>query len=173
MTFFLFLRCSRALLGNPKPLSLLKKYKKKCLIQTFGIKEGLHIFLSIFFKINRNKLAIYEDNQFKPYMDSEAIDRFVRTKTNTFAFQIYEFKGQAKLIDEYVKEFNIKKDVNESSSEVLSIARKLTKRMSHLPDFDFQQGIYYLLKHKNLGMNLVYLDHLKIYYLLIFQEFYR
>ena len=85
--------------------------------------------------IYKNNLAIYEDNQFKPYMNSEAIDRFVRTKTNSFAFQLYSFKGQSKLIDEYVKEFNIKQDNKESSSQVLSIARKLTKRMNSLPDF--------------------------------------
>lgn len=131
----LFTMLESTLRESKSPISF-KEIQRKMSDPPFGIKEGLHpVIFMIFFMINRNKLAIYEDNQFKPYMDSEAIDRFVRTKTNSFAFQLYEFKGQAKLIDEYVKEFNIKKDKNESSSEVLSIARKLTKRMSHLPDF--------------------------------------
>ena len=131
----LFSKLESKLKESKSPISF-KEIQTEMSEPPFGIKEGLHpVIFMIFFMLNRNKLAIYEDNQFKPYMDSEAIDRFVRTKTNTFAFQLYEFKGQAKLIDEYVKEFNIKKDKEESSSQVLSIARKLTKRMSRLPDF--------------------------------------
>ena len=101
--FPLFEMLKSTLRKSKSPISF-KEIQKKMSRPPFGIKEGLHpvIFMS-FFMVNRNKLAIYEDNQFKPYMDSEAIDRFVRTKTNSFAFQLYEFKGQAKLIDEYVK----------------------------------------------------------------------
>jgi len=112
-----------------------KEIQEKLSSPPFGIKAGLHpVIFMVFYMTMQDNIALYEDNQFRPYLDSEAIDRFVRTKTNAFSFQLYSFEGQTKLIEEYSKEFSIESS-KKDNSQVLAIARRLTKSMHDLPDF--------------------------------------
>jgi len=112
-----------------------KEIQEKLSSPPFGIKSGLHpVIFMVFYMTMQDNIALYEDNQFRPYLDSEAIDRFVRTKTNAFSFQLYSFEGQTKLIEEYSKEFSIESS-KKDNSQVLAIARRLTKSMYELHDF--------------------------------------
>ena len=107
----------------------------------FGIKQGLHPLVFMAFYLSHQKdIAIYEDSQFRPYLDTESLERFIRIKTNTFAFQLYDTKNQTEIIDFY-SDTSIVKNKKSSSLEA---AKNLTKFMNSLPDY---------VRETNLGLS--------------------
>ena len=97
----------------------------------YGIKKGIHavIFLA-FYLSNEENIAIYEDSLYKPYFNSEAIERLAR-KSPSFSFKFHSFEGQNKIIEEYANILS----KNPDEKNVLTIVKKLSKTMSILPEY--------------------------------------
>tara|TARA_B100001123_G_scaffold99773_1_gene115159 strand:- start:666 stop:3431 length:2766 start_codon:yes stop_codon:yes gene_type:complete len=120
------------LLKVDEPVSF-KELQEKMSDSPFGIKQGLHplVFMA-FYLCHQQEMAIYEDGQFRPYLDTESLERFIRTKTNTFSFELYDSKEQTGIIDFY-SDTSIVKDKKSITS--LQAAKNLTKFMNSLPDY--------------------------------------
>ena len=121
----------KSLLEIDQPVSF-KDLQVKMSSSPFGIKEGLHplIFMG-FYLCYQKDIAIYEDGQFRPYLDSESLERFIRIKTNTFSFQLYDKNNQTEIIDFYV-DTSI---VTDKKSSALEAAKNLTKFMNSLSEY--------------------------------------
>ncbi len=128
--FTVFELIKKLLSSSDKPLTF-SKLSDELRAAPYGIKRGLHpvIFLAFYFA-NEEHIAIYEGSLYKPYFNSESIQRLA-SKAPAFSFKYHSFDGQNKIIEEYANVLS--KSPNEKN--VLSIARRLSKTMSMLPEY--------------------------------------
>jgi hypothetical protein len=99
----------------------------------YGLKEGVFplLFLS-YYLVNSAELAVFEDGQYLPELQSEHAERFCRAP-HTFTFQLYRIAGsKALLLDEY---FRALYPNQHPEHNVLRVIKPFAKAYHSLPPY--------------------------------------
>jgi len=101
--------------------------------QPYGIRDGLiPLLYAIALKVLESEIAVYEDGEFKPVVDSNLMMRLTK-QPQTFEFQLCRLNGIRK---ELLQKFASILESNEAApSTLLSIVRPLCLFVDQLPEY--------------------------------------